>query len=1638
MPSGGTNLATYTLSYAPLESSTFTTIATGTAPLSDGSLGTFDPTMLPDGPYTLKLTSTDTSSQTTTVSRTINVQGKLKLGNFSLSFNDLNLPSPGLPITITRSYDTLDASRTADFGYGWRFDELDSNLKVSISQTGSEGQGIFAGFTAGTHITLTRPGAAPEGFTFAPTPDTNLALYVGASEEYFPNFIPDPGVTDTLTVPQIALIALGDGTYIATSDANLDPYNPADSVFGSGAYTLTTVSGLTYSINAANGRFISETDRVGNTLNFSNSGIISSGPQGQIYRQVTFTPNGSGRIGTITDPNGKSITYTYSTAGDLSTVTDRLSNVTQFFYAMGHPHDIDHVIDPLGRKVAQVSYGTDGRVTVITDALGNTTTNSNSITSLSATETPPGGGGSSSVSYDNQGNPIGVTDTAGNSSQATYVNNLLASQTQVVNGVAISSTYTYYPNGSIATVTDPLSHVTQFTDNDFGQPETVTDPQGNTTTIDYYPNGLIQSATSPKGVTTSCAYDTSGNLKSQTTPNGTTTYTYDAQGNLATTTDPRGVTTVYTYDGNGNQKTSQWTWVDPNNAAHTQVVNTVFTYDFNDRLTQTEQSVTDSVAGLIFHTITQGFYDLDGRVYKTIDELGGVALTTYDSNGRVIQTTSPDNKITDTVYDAQGRVLWTDDPHLPGQPTNATKTLYDAAGNASGTERHAGVVIAINNPTTNPTSSLTSVGTLLSSTTTTYDAAGRVTQTKDAATHVVTYKYDAAGHQIEVDDVAAGVSRATKSSYDAAGRLIASTDALGYVTHYSYDNDGNLFQTTYPDKTTTTTTYDANGRKATSVDQNGLETDYHYNSFGDLTSVVLPAVIDPATGLSTKPTYTYGYDSYGNLVSVTDPLNHTTTYKYDALGNKISETLPMSQSETWAYNSLGQLASTVDFDGQTIAYQYDTLGRVQQKTEYPQGVTTASTTVTYTYDTADSNGDGGHYDTVVSTAAGTTTSYFDVNGNLVKLTSPQGTINYTYNLATGLKTAVTTTNTDTQYGYDDLGRLKTVTVDKLDGISLGSPLATTYTYDLNNNLITTNLPNGTTETRQYDPLNRLSFLKTTDPSAVVISSYRYSLDLNGNRRVVVENTGRRDDYTYDADGRLVQEAITQDPAAARDRTFTYTYDLAGNRVASTDSGAPASQQSLTYTYDANDRLLTVTGTSGYSQTYTYDANGSTKTVTGTSGAASSTSTWDLEGHLASYASGGVTTSYTYDDAGNRTTETTAGSTMTFLNDPNQAYDQVLEEYTAGGVLAATYIRGLDLLFQDRTTAGGGTGKSFYVVDGLGSTRALTNSSGTVTDTYTYEVYGDLIGQTWAATAATPNEFLYAGYQFDVAIGQAYLRARYYDEAIGEFGSRDTSDGLVFDPITQNHYIYSDSDPVNRVDPSGHDGDFVSLQVGMGESTAIAGQQAPAAFQSFTAIAGLETQVAYRAIQIAANAENILFYSEFGLLATLFGLEVSSELLRYSERGITALLNNTDPIPGGPDTKNIGEFMERKFQANGTEYETIDAVVDEPGGQRGIISLGSKYGADSVSDDRYIQRVLGEAENKARKISTGRVFVPRPGFSAEPIEPQNVGGRLTVIGIPETRARILTNPAFIRGLMNLRATIRNVRFAVVPIRGWRPR
>ena len=167
--------------------------------------------------------------------------------------------------------------------------------------------------------------------------------------------------------------------------------------------------------------------------------------------------------------------------------------------------------------------------------------------------------------------------------------------------------------------------------------------------------------------------------------------------------------------------------------------------------------------------------------------------------------------------------------------------------------------------------------------------------------------------------------RATTSTrtYDAAGRLVRSVDADGVVTRHAYDELGRETERTTaygrPEASTTAWTYDAAGRRLTETLAAGTEaassTRFRYDANGRLISRIDPLGVAlmkqntawasaerqalgyaaDATALSAadqvalaqRYTTRYGYDATGRLTTVIDAAGGVTTQRYDGLGNAL-------------------------------------------------------------------------------------------------------------------------------------------------------------------------------------------------------------------------------------------------------------------------------------------------------------------------------------------------------------------------------------------------------------------------------------------------------------------------------------------------------------------------------------------------------------------------------------------------------------------------------------------------------------------------------------------------------------------------------------------------------------------------------
>jgi RHS repeat-associated protein len=1286
------NFSKYVLDLAPAGSSTFTTLATGATPVVNGVLGRLDPTMLLNDHYTVRLSVFDRGGNIRTSSITVQVTRDMKVGNFTLAFQDLSVPMVGMPITVTRLYDSRDR-RVGDFGVGWRLDiktlRLNTNGVLGAGWQQTRSGGLFPNHCLtdnGTHrVSLTLGDGTVEEFGMVTTPQCQPIFPIQFASV---QFVARPGTQGSLVaLDQVGVLYSGGipGSGDLFDDSTIEIYNPQ-------RFQYTSPEGTVFVINKTTG-VESVRDRYGNTLTFNANGIIHSAGA-----SVTFTRDGQGRITRITDPNGNVINYTYDVNGDLASHVDPLGNTTRFFYNLSH--GLIEVRDPRGLRPLRNEYDDSGRLVRTIDAFGQAIEYQHDLNTRQEVVVDRLGN-QTIQEYDANGKVVRTTDPLGGVTNRTY--DARGNELTVSNALGKTQTFTYDARNNKLTDTDPLGNRTTYTYNARNQLLTATDALNRVTTNEYDASGNLTRTTDPVGNVTRSTYNARGLQTSITDAlNNVTSFEYDAAGRLTEQTDALGNIATFTYDANGNRLAETKTRTV---GSSVETLVTSYEYDKAGRITKTTFPDGSS---------TQTTYDSVGRRIATIDRTGRQTSFAYDLMGRLIKTTFPDDTTAETTYDAEGRRLSSTD-----RAGRVTRFVYDKLGRLIRTSYEDGTF-----------------------TTSEYDAIGQVKQVTDTRGNSTTYEYDDAGRQTKVTDA---LNQVTLFGYDKAGNRTSVRDANDHETTFEYDRNGRRTRIVHADLTTSETTYDAMGRRISEQDQAGVLTRFEYDDLGRLIKVI--------DGLNQETSYTY--DEGGNRTSQTDANGHVTQFEYDELGRRTKRSLPGGQVETFAYDAAGNLAERTDFNGKTTTYGYDESNRLTSKVP---DATLGQPAITYSYTAT------GRREQMVD-ASGTTTYTYDIRDRLVAKATPQGTLTYTYD-AGGKVTSIRSSNAggaSVDYSYDELNRLSSVTDNRLaSGV-------TTYTYDPVGNLTSYEYPNAVTHDYTYNVVNRLTNVAVAS-AAGSLASYTYSLGQAGNRLSVAEQDGRRVDYTYDNVYRLTGEAITGGLVVG---AVGYHYDPVGNRLERTSTVGPVPP--ATSSFDENDRLLADT----------YDNNGNTIESAG------NLYSYDFENRLTG-KNGGVTV--VYDGDGNRVARTVGGVTTRYLVDDRNltGFAQVLEEIVAGTV-QRVYTYGLDLVSQSQAV-----GVSFYGYDGQGSVRFLTDPSGAITDTYTYDSFGNML----SSSGATPNNYLYAGEQFDPDLGAYYNRARYYDQSVGRFRTMDTFEGGDSDPLSLHKYLYAHDNPVNGSDPGG--------------------------------------------------------------------------------------------------------------------------------------------------------------------------------------------------------------------------------------------
>lgn len=535
------------------------------------------------------------------------------------------------------------------------------------------------------------------------------------------------------------------------------------------------------------------------------------------------------------------------------------------------------------------------------------------------------------------------------------------------------TTTTDYRAGDLKSITNALGHKTQFTAYDAnGYVKKVLDVNNVETQFTYDARGRLLTQTTAQATTTH-SYDVNGNRNKSIFPNGmVANYEYDPAKRLLSVSNLAGEKINYEYDLESNLRFERITnsggavtylkehiydaLSREKNTVNSLNQSRTHLYDANgnqtgeiDAKSQTTSRTFDALNQLKLSTdalsgITDYSYDKQGRITEVKDPKGHSTTYTYNAFGELTQQISPDTGTTTFTYDAAGNRTSAKDARnivvnygydalnrlksvsYPAAATENVTYTYDSIANGSyGIGRLASVSTAAarNDYEYNSkgliSKKFTQVGTLLSTTQYTYDAAGSLTGIVYPSGRSLTYVHDTQGRVQSIS---------TKTDANATAQTIAANlDYLpfGPVSSYSYGNG-----------LTHTNSYDTDYRLTAVQVGSVLSRSYGYDANDNINAItnVIAATKNQA----------FGYDALDRLTSATGVYG-SLGYTYDAVGNRLTETVGTTTA-TYNYETTSNRLLGITAPSVTRAFAYDTAGN------RTQGTTEDNKVQNYTYNKA--------------------------------------------------------------------------------------------------------------------------------------------------------------------------------------------------------------------------------------------------------------------------------------------------------------------------------------------------------------------------------------------------------------------------------------------------------------------------------------------------------------------------------------------------------------------------------------------------------------------------------------------------------------------------------------------------------------
>jgi RHS repeat-associated protein len=580
-----------------------------------------------------------------------------------------------------------------------------------------------------------------------------------------------------------------------------------------------------------------------------------------------------------------------------------------------------------------------------------------------------------------------------------------------------------------------------------------------------------------------------------------------------------------------------------------------------DGVTTREEAIASAIGAGTLQTATR--YDRAGQVTDSYDAHGNRTRYEYDNAGRRTKVIAPGAKPATVRLNAKGDAL-SFNYNEEGESDNERTVIseYDDGGNlVKETDPEGRSTRHIYDALNRRTAVTLPDGTRQR---TEYDALGRRTKTIDAEGKETLFGYNEAGQLATVTDAEGGV---TSYTYDSFGRQVTQTDAEGKTTTYTYNETGQRATRTLPGGQTETYGYNPDGSLAFRKDFNGETVKYSYDGYGRLVKRTPSAAALARGAVNATFTYnaagerieqtltdanginqwweTYGYDNYGRLIQKRTPAGDI-GYLYDAAGNlttlatshgtelhydydqdnrlvEVEDRTGITSGDgritKYAFTPSGSLKTVTLPNGAVTTYDYSLANRLQQMTTLKGATTLAS----FVYELRQS----GHRSSLTE-RIGSAQIYGEARrtewqyDNLYRLTKETVTTAGTGQTIAG----------EVQYTHDKVGNRLSRLVSGT-GILPVLPGVSSYTYDLNDRLLSTDARNYT-----YDANGNT---RTGSVGGAGVSPASRS---GTGILPVIPVTDQ-----YDDQNRLVQRTETENG-----KTITILYDADGNRVAKTVNG----------------------------------------------------------------------------------------------------------------------------------------------------------------------------------------------------------------------------------------------------------------------------------------------------------------------------------------------------------------------------------------------------------------------------------------------------------------------------------------------------